>query len=137
MLRSFKRNLDSLERIFEFIEEFFRATPMVNEHRYPIAFAIEELFTNMVKYNPRGTGNIQLQLQHDGKKITVDIVDFAEAAFDLTQCDDVDIERPLKDRKPGGLGIHLTRKIMDEVHYTFTNGESRTTLVKYLENRNV
>jgi anti-sigma regulatory factor (Ser/Thr protein kinase) len=137
MIRTFKRNIDSLEKIFDFIEEFFRAGALAEFNRYPISFAIEELFTNMVKYNPGSTQDIQLQLQHDGRTIKIDIVDYTEIAFDVTQYQDVDITKPLEERKPGGLGIHLTRKIMDEIHYKFTNGESRTTLIKYLENKNV
>ena len=39
---------------------------------------------------------------------------------------------PAKKRKPGGLGIHIVKKLMDETTYSDENGENRLTLVKYL-----
>ncbi len=40
--------------------------------------------------------------------------------------------RPLDQVRPGGLGTHFIRAIMDEVEYKHTGGRNRLRLVKYL-----
>ena len=137
MVKEFKREFDSLKQIFEFVDEFIVARRISEAHRYPITFVIEELFTNMVKYNSHGEREIVLRLEDTAKQILIEIVDYTDQPFDLSKHRGVDVALPLEDRNPGGLGIYLTKKMMDEIHYSFKNGESRTTLIKYLEKKHV
>ena len=50
--------------------------------------------------------------------------------FDPTARDEVDIAADLASRKIGGLGIHLIRRIMDEVHYERRRGRNILTITK-------
>jgi anti-sigma regulatory factor (Ser/Thr protein kinase) len=34
----------------------------------------------------------------------------------------VDIHRPIEQREPGGLGLHLTKKVVDSIEYHHDNG---------------
>jgi anti-sigma regulatory factor (Ser/Thr protein kinase) len=42
------------------------------------------------------------------------------------------IHVPIEERGIGGLGIHLLRKIADDLHYSRTDGKNRLTLRKSL-----
>ena len=137
MVRNFRRQIRSLALVFAFLDEFYRFDNVSDENRYSITFVIEELFTNMVKYNPHSPTDIRITLHKDKQKIIIEIVDHAEKPFDVTQHHEVDTTRRLEERTPGGLGIHLTRKLMDEICYDFSNGTSTTTLTKYLGKNNV
>ena len=49
--RYFPRSFDALDGLFRFIDDFLAATLDRPELREPVCFIVEELFTNMVKYN--------------------------------------------------------------------------------------
>ena len=51
-------------------------------------------------------------------------------AFDPTQKEEVDTTLSAEERPIGGLGIHLVRQIMDEVHYERIDDKNILTLIK-------
>ena len=50
MQRDFKKHVNSLGEIFAFVEEFFRRRRIDQSHLPTVNLAVEEIFTNMVKY---------------------------------------------------------------------------------------
>jgi hypothetical protein len=54
--RKFNKAFSSLDGVFSFLEEFFSSANVDPGSAYAITLAVEEFFTNMVKYNPEGTG---------------------------------------------------------------------------------
>jgi anti-sigma regulatory factor (Ser/Thr protein kinase) len=133
----FNRKIDSMEKLIPFIEDFMTPLRVHGEVCSLMVFVAEELFTNMVKYNPTGPAHVTVILIEDGSKLSIVMEDKTKQPFDLTKLKPVDVDLPLEKRRPGGLGIHLMKTMMDEVRYTFENGTSRTTVVKYLEDKYV
>jgi len=131
--KAFSRSAACLPEIFDFMDAFFARTGVGDEHLKPLQFAVEELFTNLVKYSRGGTRDILLDLKHEGGRLVVSLTDFDVEPFDIRAVEDVDVDRDLKDRKPGGLGIHLLKRMVDDVGYEYVDGRSTTTLVKSLE----
>jgi len=130
MRKNFRRSFDALPDVFAFIDSFFDQESIDRSSLFAINFAAEELFTNMVKYNPGGRGDIGIELATNGNVITVQITDQADHPFDVTAAPDVDIDRPLAERRPGGLGLHLIRRMVDRVEYDHRDGQSRVTFEK-------
>ncbi len=135
MNRTFKRTLSALDAVFDFVDAFARAENLSDAASFPVRFAAEEIFTNLVKYNSASEYDIELQFRKDGDRLVLEFIDHTDKPFDLSAFPDVDVDRPLAERKPGGLGIHLTKQFVDEVQYSFDGGRSRTTLIKYLEKK--
>jgi anti-sigma regulatory factor (Ser/Thr protein kinase) len=131
--KSFPRSAASLPEIFEFMDGFFALARVGDQHRLPMQFAVEELFTNLVKYSRGGTRDILLDLRRDGGRLLVSLTDFDVEPFDIRTSPNVDVDRDLKDRKPGGLGIHLIKRMVDDVGYEYVDGRSTTTFIKRLE----
>ena len=52
--------------------------------------------------------------------------------FDPTSQAEADITSSVENRKIGGLGIHLVRQLMDEIHYSREEGKNILTLIKKL-----
>lgn len=115
--QSFTRSVDSLEQVFDFTNEFALAHTINDKIRYVLDLAVEEFFTNMVKHNPNGSGDIQMRMSVDGSEIIVHMVDPDSAPFDVTQKREVDLHRSLKERKVGGLGVYLIQKLVENLHY--------------------
>ncbi len=84
MQRKFARSYDSLKEIYDFTEDFFQAEDIAEPTRYPVHFALEELFTNMVKYNPGNNRDIRLEVDKGEDHVTVTITDYDVEAFDVT-----------------------------------------------------
>ena len=54
-------------------------------------------------------------------------------AFDPLSLPSPDLTLPLEQRKPGGLGVMLVRKLMDEVHYERRDGRNHFVFRKWWE----
>lgn len=131
--RSFPRTAACLPEIFDFMNAFFEGAGVGDRHRTPAQFAVEELFTNLVKYSRGGSRDILIELARDGGRLIVSLTDFGVEPFDIRTLPDARTDLDLKDRTPGGLGIHLVRRMVDEIGYEYADGRSTTTVVKNLE----
>jgi serine/threonine-protein kinase RsbW len=133
MQRSFKREIRSLNEIFSFLDGLMESHQTDPAPAYVIRFAVEELFTNMVKYNRSGDPEIVLGFETDSRSCVVTLVDCGGEPFDVTQAVDVDTSMPLEDRPVGGLGIHLVRQLVDDLRYVHSGRCGIITIVKNLE----
>ncbi len=134
MQRKFERSLASLEHIFSFIRQFTESNALDEGLAFTLNLVVEELFTNMVKYN-KGENDIQIELEKQDGKVLVRLIDYDVDAFDITKAEEVDVDQHLEERRVGGLGLHLVKQMMDEIKYEYEN-ENRTskiTLIKHLE----
>jgi anti-sigma regulatory factor (Ser/Thr protein kinase) len=130
MEKEFVRNFDSLKKIYDFTEDFFNTNEVAESVRYPVHFALEELFTNMVKYNPGNMNTIVVDLDADPDKVRVTITDYDVDKFDVSKKREVDTESPVEDRPVGGLGLHLIRHMVDSLDYHYEDRQSRITFTK-------
>lgn len=133
MKRSFGRSFAELPRAFEFTAEFFAAARIAESHRLAIDFAVEEIFTNMVKYHPQAAGEIDIELERDGEIARVALIDRDVEPFDVTATEAPDTSAPLEGRQVGGLGLHLTRQMMTTVSYEYDDRTSRVVMTKELD----
>ena len=128
---AFPRDIASLPGLFEFADGFMDQADLGEALRYPVSFALEELFTNMVKYNPAGGGEIQVRLSLGESEVRVVLVDPDAPPFDITtDAPTVDVDRPLEERSPGGLGLHLVKRMMDRVEYEHSGRTGTIRLFK-------
>lgn len=124
------RRIDSLEDIYKFIESFFESNDTADPVRYPVHFVVEELFTNMVKYNPGNMNTVILNIDTEGDGVRVMITDYDVDDFDVTKKRDIDVHTSLEERKVGGLGLHLIRHMVDKLDYHYEDRQSRITFTK-------
>ena len=122
-----------MKEIYDFTEDFFQAEDIAEKVRYPVHFALEELFTNMVKYNPGNSHDIRLEVDKVEDQVTVTITDYDVEAFDVTAARKVDTKSALADRPVGGLGLHLIRHMVDTLDYHYADRQSRITFTKGFE----
>jgi anti-sigma regulatory factor (Ser/Thr protein kinase) len=64
--------------------------------------------------------------------VEVALTDYDVDRFDVTLAPDADINLPIEERKPGKLGLHLVRRLVDSLQYEYSSErrESRTTFRK-------
>ncbi|RMD95499.1 MAG: ATP-binding protein [Calditrichaeota bacterium] len=134
MQKKFKRSLDALDRVFDFIDSFIQKYKVNEQVAFTMKLVIEELFTNMVKYNSDNPNEILIDLKHKNQELIMQLVDFDVEPFDITQSPSVDISQSIKERKVGGLGLQLVKQMVDEINYEYKNRNSIITLIKKLGN---
>ena len=126
--RSFRRSFGSLAEIFAFTADFF-ARHGVDAGLLPtVDFTLEELFTNMVKYSPAGDAHVRIDMATTPGGVEVTLTDYDVERFDVTQAPDANINLPLEQRRPGGLGLHLIRRLVDSMTYEYSTEERRSRI---------
>ncbi len=130
MQKSFDRSLDSIADVYEFTESVLVSGDIGEALRFPVHLALEELFVNMVRYYPDNDNEIQLDVDASDGKVTVTMTDFNVDPFDVTQSRDVDIDAPLDERTPGGLGLHLIQTMVDNLQYDWEDRRSTIRFTK-------
>jgi len=137
MEKKLKKDLSSLNELFDFIQHYADNKQMDSDIRFALNLAAEEIFTNLVKYNTQSRNDIRITLQKKGDQIILALTDFNVEKFDINQIKQYDIHQPLSERPVGKLGLPIVKKLMDKVEYEYKNHNSIITLVKYVRNEYV
>jgi anti-sigma regulatory factor (Ser/Thr protein kinase) len=120
-----------LAAIRAFVEEHVRALAGDTPAIYDLVLAVNEVATNIVVHGySNQPGMIEIELQRRGEAIEIRLRDQAPL-FDPTRVPAPDLTLPLHKRPFGGMGVHVTRQIMDSMRYRVTpEGGNELTLVK-------
>lgn len=127
MRRSYPRDFNQLATIVEDTERFFADQAIDQSLRMKVDLAVEELFVNMVTYNTESQQDILLEMRPIEGGIEVSLTDYGVERFDPTGAPDVDVDAPLSERTPGGLGLYLVLKMADSIHYEYQGRSSKIT----------
>jgi phosphoserine phosphatase len=119
--RSFERSFASIEAMVDYSSGAFERLGIDRAHLPTIDFVVEELFTNMVKYARGSTRDVRMDVTAIDGGVEVTLTDHDVDAFDPTRAPDVDIGAPIEARRPGGLGLHLIRRMVDAIEYTYSD----------------
>ena len=130
MTKSFPRSFDALGDIYAFADQVMTQAGVPNTVRFPVHLAMEELFTNMVKYCPGNTNDIVLGIETVDGSVTVTLTDVDVDEFDVTAARNVDTSKPLDGRVPGGLGLHLVQQMVDSLEYQYRDRQSTVKFTK-------
>lgn len=129
MQRKFSRNFDEIKEIVAFADDFFKDHPVDSSVRYVVDLCIEELFVNMVTYDTETDADILLELEPHDKGVQVSLTDYGVDRFDPREHGFADVNAPLEERTPGGLGLFLVLKMVDAIHYEYRDRTSRITFI--------
>lgn len=129
-------DVNTIPQLNEFLDTFCEEGGVDMETTMSLNLAMEEAVVNVMDYAyPEGTeGSVSIEARLDDTGITFVIIDNG-IPFDPTAKEDADTTLPLDERNIGGLGIFLTRQIMDEIEYERDNDRNILTLRKYINNK--
>jgi serine/threonine-protein kinase RsbW len=114
----FAAKFEYLDEIREFVGAIAREDGFSDKDVYNIQLATDEAASNIIEHAYENVADGVLELScgvRDGL-ITIILIDHGES-FDPSEIPLPDLKADLSNRKIGGLGIFLMRKLMDEVHY--------------------
>jgi serine/threonine-protein kinase RsbW len=127
-----KSKTENLAKVRDFIREIGSNERISSEITDKLVLAVDEACTNIMRhaYHHRNDQDIILKVEVKQGKVVVTITDFGEG-FDPQTVPDPDMPTYMKQRRVGGLGLHLIRALMDKVEYqTIPNNYNRLVLQK-------
>ena len=111
-------DLKDLERLTSFVSECARERGITEERGVDIQIAVEEAFVNVCSYAYVGErGEVEVNCSSNGDSFVIEIID-SGIPFDITLLEDPDVKADIYERKVGGLGGLLIRKLMDMTVYS-------------------
>jgi len=130
-----QNKLSEIEKLAQVLEVFGKAHRISAETIGEIRLALDEIITNIISYGYTDAGPHRIEVFLDilNKQIVLEIRDNARP-FNPLGMSPPNILKPLNERKIGGLGIFVARKMMDEFDYKFENGYNILTMKKKIRN---
>ena len=120
-----------LPRLTAFTEEVCEAVGLSSEETAQVKVAIEEAVVNVMYYAyPTGKrGDVTIEAASNEMRLKITIIDSGKP-FDPTVYAPIDTTLSAKERKVGGLGIHIMRQNMDSINYERMDNLNVLTLRK-------
>ena len=128
--------IENVSTINDRVEEFLSSTKCPKDFMPKFCVAVDEIFSNIVKYGYNDENyyvTVRLEVdERDPKKKAARLI-FVDSADRFNPLDKSapDTSLSAEERKIGGLGIYMVRKLMDDVFYIYKDDENNLTIVKY------
>ena len=128
-----KSDLSELETLCQHLIKFGQITGLSLTCATDINICLDELFTNIVSYGFADDQEhiIRFTINLDNNVLIIKIEDDG-VPFNPLKKKDPEFPDDLMDARIGGLGIHIVRKLMDEIHYKRKRGWNSLTMKKNL-----
>ena len=127
---SIAADLSEIDGVRQFLKDSLADIDISEEDGFKIELALVEMVVNVIRYAyPDGGGVLAIEIRKDRNRVIIEIRD-SGLPFDPCQAPKPDIDEVVAAGRKGGLGIFLTREIMDECLYRRDGGQNILTLVK-------
>ena len=123
---------DNLQYIQGFVEELGEREAWPESLTFKVNLVLEELGINILTHGGKGMERrpeIEIVLTSEDHALTIEVLDDGHPFDPLQDSPNPDLAATIEDRPVGGLGIHLVRSLMDDLHYQRDAGRNRLTLV--------
>jgi len=123
-------NITEIEKLVHAVDEFGRHNHLPGNIIHDVTLALEEMISNIIfyAYGERDNGHkINVGLSIQGQQLQLEIVDDGKP-FNPLQNPVPDVNKPLAEREIGGLGIYITRTLMDDLEYQRINDHNTLTM---------
>ena len=126
-----KNDLSELEALYQLLNKFGQAAGLTEACITDVNICLDELFTNIVSYGFEDDLEhiIQVTMNLDNQVLTLSIEDDG-IPFNPLEKKDPEVPADLIDVRIGGLGIHIVRKLMDDIRYQRKQGKNKLTMKK-------
>jgi len=129
-----KNDLSELEALCQHLNKFGRLTGLSEACITDVNICLDELFTNIVSYGFEDDLEhiIWFTMNFDNRELTLTVEDEG-IPFNPLEKKDPEVPVDLIDVRIGGLGIHIVRKLMDDIRYIRKQGRNKLTMKKSIQ----
>jgi len=128
-----KSNLSELDRMRDFLKSCCLKIKISDKDFFKIELALLEICVNIIRYAyPQSNGEIMVKAWQEKDRIYLEIRDHG-VPFDPRELKPPDIDDIIKNQRKGGLGVFLSRTLMDGFDYRRKNNQNILTIYKDLK----
>jgi serine/threonine-protein kinase RsbW len=122
--------MQSLETLIQFVSVRARQHGFSSKRVHEIELSVEEALVNIFHYGyPDEAGDVEVSCRIDGPLRFITEVSDRGRPFDPLSIQPPGLEQDLSGRPVGGLGIHMIRRLVDEVNYRRQGGSNIVTFL--------
>tara|TARA_Y100001935_G_scaffold18607_1_gene13646 strand:+ start:1815 stop:3713 length:1899 start_codon:yes stop_codon:yes gene_type:complete len=131
---SLNNDIDELIKLQHVTTAFSKKHQLQDKIEKSINLVLEELLSNTIFYGYQDSNphTIFVRFLFKNNKVTIHVEDDAIPFNPLTDAPDVDTISDISDRPVGGLGVHIIKKMVDDIQYQRINEKNQLTIVKEL-----
>lgn len=125
---------ENIETVIEFVNEQLKGLGCPTKAQRQIDIAVDELFGNIARYAyAPETGDATVRMEVFRKPLSVEI-SFVDKGtpFNPLEVPAPDTGLAAAQREAGGLGIFISKNCMDEIVYTYKDGQNILSVKKRL-----
>lgn len=126
--------IENVDKAIEFINNELDAFGCINKTKTEISVAADEIFANIVNYayeHKIGKATIGVEQKENPKAVVLTFVDNG-VPFNPLEKEEPNTTLSAEERRIGGLGILIVKRIMDEVDYKFKDNQNILKITKYM-----
>ncbi len=115
---SVSASTEHLSQIRDFVANYAHAFGFTDDEVGDIRLAVDEAYTNVVKHAYRydSSKQVHIKIGSNDKEFWISITDYG-LPYDPSTYVEPNIKQSIKNKRRGGVGIYLIRKLMDKVEY--------------------
>ncbi len=123
-------DVDKLSKVTEFVDSILEKNGCPIKVQMKIDLALEELFVNIAHYAyPDGEGTAKILAGANSEYVEITFID-SGVPYDPLAKPDPDVTLSIEERQIGGLGIFLSKKLMDDISYKYEDNKNILTVRK-------
>lgn len=125
-----------LDQVLEYVNEKLVAAGFSRKQIMKVDIAVEEIFCNVADYayHPEdGKAIIRCDIEKaETTKAVIEFCDFG-TPYNPLEREEPNIHLSAEERDIGGLGIYMTRKMMDSMEYRYEDGKNILIIKKQMD----
>lgn len=128
---SVKASTKHLSEVRNFVATHAKSFGFEDQEISDIRLAVDEAFTNIIEHAYRNDEkqSVKITLGQNGQTFWISLFDSGES-FSLTDYKKPDVEKKIKQKKRGGVGVYLIKKLMDDVEYLHEGPQNEIRMIK-------
>lgn len=113
----------------EFVKNALTKWSVSDQVLVTLQMAVDEIYSNICFYSQASEVSLKIFIKEEEKEVCL-IFEDDGTPFNPLRTPEPDLEKPLHERKEGGLGMYLVKKSMDKVMYEYVNKKNQLMLSK-------
>ncbi len=129
--KTLEAKLDNLSEAQKFVSEEMEKLKCSTNNIRQMDLVVEEIFVNIAKYAYEGKrGDCKISVSLDANNFLKIVFEDSGIEFNPLDREDPDIDVSLEERTIGGLGIFLSKEVVDDIDYRYENNKNILTITK-------